>query len=420
MGRKQPKAHRYPGLGLLTVAALCSSDVNVQLIDDDFEEINYRDETDLVGISVLTPNAFRAYEISRKFRDRRVPVVLGGLHVSACPTEASINADAVVLGEAEDTWPELLRDFEKGKLRKIYRSTNNSDLANLPFPRRSLLKRNKYITVNTVQAARGCRFNCEFCCMTSLFGSKIRCRPVEEVVEEIRSLGGRSFLLNDDNIAQMSGYYQELFLRLIPLKKRWIAQASWNIGSDAETLDLLEKSGCRGLAIGFESLVPQQGVKKIVSSPVPGLLYKEVIKELHDRNITVLGNFVFGFDHEDESTFEKILAFTLESQLDVVQLYILTPYPGTGLFNRLKAEGRILDENWSRYVTSNLCFELKTMPREVFLKKYAWLKKRLHSYPLIARRVVRAAKRLTPFELGILLGINLGNRTYLRSPYLYS
>ncbi len=385
------------------------------MIDDDFEEINYDEATDIVGISVLTPNALRAYEISKRFRERNVPVVLGGLHVSACPTEALMNGSAVVLGEAEDTWPDLIRDFEKGKLQQIYSSSNNTDLTNMPLLRRSLLNRRNYITVNTVQAVRGCRFSCEFCSMASIFGKTIRCRPIEAVTEEIRSLDGQSFLLNDNNIAQKSDYYRELFLRLIPLKKKWIGQASWNIGSDPEMLDLLKMSGCRGLAIGFESLLSQPGVKKIPSSVSPDFLYKELIKNLHDRNISVLGNFMFGFDHEDESIFKKILAFSLESRLDVVELYIVTPYPGTILFRRLKEEGRILEENWNRYVTSNLCFELKNMSRDAFLAQYAWLRKKLYSYPQILRRVMRTATRLSPYESGILLGINLGNRTYLRS-----
>ena len=407
---KQPRSHRYPGLGLLTVAALCPSYARIKLVDDDYEEINAKEDTDLVGISVLTINALRAYEISRIFRENNKTVVFGGMHVTACPEEAGKHADAIVIGEAEDTWPVLLQDFEEGKLKKVYRSSNSSDLINMPQPRRDLLDKKKYITVNTVQATRGCPFNCEFCSITSLFGHRTRFRPVEEVIEEIKSLEGKIFLLNDDNIAQMGGYYKKLFHRLIPLKKKWAGNASWNIAKDEETLKLLEKSGCRGLFIGFESLESQPGVKKIAASADNALLYKKTVQKLHERQIKVIGAFIFGFDHEDESVFDRTLEFILDSQIDAAQLNVLTPFPGTLLYQRLKKEGRITESSWNNYMTSHLCFQLKYMSEKTFMEKFTRIKRKFHSYPNIGVRILRAAKTSTPFELGILLGINLGNR----------
>jgi len=407
---KQPRSHRYPGLGLLTVAALCPSYARIILVDDDYEEIDYKEDTDLVGISLLTINALRAYEISKKFRERNITVVFGGMHVTACPEEAREHADAIVTGEAEDTWPGLLQDFEEGKLKKVYRSSNSSDLSNMPQPRRDLLDKRKYVTVNTVQATRGCPFDCEFCSITSLFGRRTRFRPVEEVIEEIKSLEGNIFLLNDDNIAQMSGYYKRLFLKLIPLKKKWAGNASWNIAKDEETLKLLEKSGCRGLFIGFESLEPQPGIKKIASSADNALLYKETVRKLHEHRIKVIGAFIFGFDREDESVFDRTLEFILDSQIDAAQLNVLTPFPGTPLYRRLEGEGRITESSWNNYMTSNLCFKLKHMSQETFMEKFTRIKKKFHSYPNISVRILRAAKTSTPFELGILLGINLGHR----------
>lgn len=204
--RNQPKSQRYPGLGLTMVAALCPPDADISIVDDEREAIAYGASADLVGISLLTSNANRGYEIAREFRVLGVPVVLGGMHVTACPEEAGREADAIVVGEAEDTWPGLLRDFEAGALRKVYRSSNSSDLAGLPVPRRDLLRKEDYITVNTVQATRGCPFSCEFCSITALFGARTRCRPVEEVIEEIRGLDGDTFVLNDDNVAQETDY----------------------------------------------------------------------------------------------------------------------------------------------------------------------------------------------------------------------
>jgi len=407
---KQPRSHRYPGLGLLTVAALSPSYAKIKLVDDDYEEIDYKEDTDLVGISLLTINALRAYEISKNFRDRNIAVVIGGMHVTACPEEARKHADAIVTGEAEDTWPSLLQDFEEGKLKKVYRSSNSSDLSNMPQPRRDLLDKRKYVTVNTVQATRGCPFDCEFCSITSLFGHRTRFRPVEEMIEEIKSLEGNIFILNDDNIAQMSEYYRKLFLKLIPLKKRWAGNASWNIAKDEETLKLLEKSGCRGLFIGFESLKPQPGVKKIAASADNALLYKETVQKLHDHRIKVIGAFIFGFDHEDESVFDRTLEFILDSQIDAAQLNVLTPFPGTPLYRRLEREGRITESSWNNYMTSNLCFKLKHISQETFMEKYTRIKRKFHSYSNIGVRILRAAKTSTPFELGILLGINMGHR----------
>lgn len=397
------------------VAALSPPWVDIALLDDDVEKVDDDKQADLVGLSLLTSNAKRGYEIAKRFREKGVAVVLGGMHVTACPEEASQHADAVVIGEAEDTWPGVIRDYASGRLQKIYRSTNSSDLANLPFPRRDLLKIEHYATTNAIQASRGCPFNCEFCSITAIFGNKIRYRPIEEVVEEIQSLPGRNFVLSDDNLAQNFDYYKELFRRIIPLRKKWGGNASWNIAKDNELLKLMQKSGCRGILIGFESLSPQAGVKKIIPSKNLVSLYGEAVKRLHDNKIAALGAFIFGFDHDTEEVFAQTLNFALSSRLDGAQLNILVPYPGTPLFKRLEAEGRITERDWSNYMSYNLCFHLKNMSRQVFLEKFLWMKKKYYSFPQIARRVLRAgARRATVEEMGLLLAINLGSRKGIR------
>lgn len=411
---KQPRSHRYPGLGWLIVASLCNPATDITLVDDEVEDIPYEKETDLVGISLFTANSYRAYEISKSFRCRGIPVILGGVHVVACPEEASEHADSIVVGEAEDTWPELLRDFNSGKLKRMYTSTNTSDLSNMPLPRRDLLDKTKYSTINTVQATRGCPFDCEFCSMRILFGSRTRCRPAEEVIEEIKSLDGNAFLLNDDNLAQKRDYYKNLFRSLIPLNKKWVGAASWNIANDNETLDLLEKSGCRALAVGFESLEPHYGVKKIGSKGDNFLRYKEVVKKLHTHKIAVLANFIFGFDNDNESMFKKTLEFALESQIDTAQFNILVPYPGTPVYQRLEEEGRITDRNWSNYISCNLCYKLKNMSKIAFLEELYKLKRKFYSSSKIAIRVMRTLKRATLYESGLILAVNLGYKKFNR------
>lgn len=411
---KQPRSHRYPGLGWLIVASLCNPATDITLVDDEVEDIPYEKETDLVGISLFTANSYRAYEISKSFRCRGIPVILGGVHVVACPEEASEHADSIVVGEAEDTWPELLKDFNSGKLKRMYTSTNTSDLSNMPLPRRDLLDKTKYSTINTVQATRGCPFDCEFCSMRILFGSRTRCRPAEEVIEEIKSLDGNAFLLNDDNLAQKRDYYKNLFRSLIPLNKKWVGAASWNIANDNETLDLLEKSGCRALAVGFESLEPHYGVKKIGSKGDNFLRYKEVVKKLHTHKIAVLANFIFGFDNDNESMFKKTLEFALESQIDTAQFNILVPYPGTPVYQRLEEEGRITDRNWSNYISCNLCYKLKNMSKRAFLEELYKLKRKFYSSSKIAIRVMRTLKRATLYESGLILAVNLGYKKFNR------
>jgi radical SAM superfamily enzyme YgiQ (UPF0313 family) len=408
--KNQSKAHRYPGLGLTMVAALTPPEAAVSIVDDEREPIDYDRPADLVGLSILTPNARRGYQIAREYRKRGVPVVIGGIHATACPEEAAREADAVVVGEAEDTWPRLVRDFEAGRLQKTYRSTNDRPLAGLPVPRRDLLRKREYITVNTVQATRGCPFNCEFCSMTALMGHRTRCRPVEEVVEEIRGFDGRTFVLNDDNVSQENDYFKELFARLIPLKKLWAGNASWNISRDEEMMGLMARSGCTGVFVGFESLEAQAGLGKVIRSDSRTTLYKEAVRRLNAHKIGVMGGFIFGFDNDDEATFPRTLDFALSSGIDAAQINILVPYPGTPLHERLEREGRIIERDWNRYVTSHVCFEPRRLTREALFASYLRVRERYSRLPRIARRVVRSASFGPPRALAIDLAINLAFR----------
>ena len=416
--KRRSRFHMFPGLGLLTLAALSPPEAEIRVIDDEYEDIDTEQPADLVGISVLTSNAYRAYEISREFRERHVPVVLGGMHPTACPEEAVSHADAIVQGEAEGVWAGLLEDLGHGNLKKIYRSRNSSDLSNRPFPRRDLLNLSHYTMPNTIQASRGCPMNCEFCSMASLFGTRTRFRPVEEVVEEIKSLKGSVFLLNDDNIAQNFDYYKSLFMRLIPLKKRWVGEASWNIIQDPGLLELIQKSGCICLHIGFESLYPQDGLPKTRHvDNIPGL-YRRVVRILHERGICVFGAFVFGFDNEKPDVFDKTLRFAVESHMEIGQFNIQTPYPGTRLYTRLKKEGRLLEKDWSRYFSYHLCYQLKTMSSSYFLENLFRLKQEFFRMSSIGKRLWYARGRTSLYEKLCLAGINLGYRQSLQSDAL--
>jgi radical SAM superfamily enzyme YgiQ (UPF0313 family) len=410
IAKNQAKSHRYPGLGLTMVAALTPPGIGVSIVDDEREPDAYDRPADLVGVSVLTPNARRGYEIAQEYRRRGVPVVLGGMHVTACPDEAAREADAIVVGEAEDTWPRLLRDFEAGRLQKIYRSSNDVPLEGLPVPRRDLLRKREYITVNTVQATRGCPFDCEFCSISALMGRKTRCRPVEEVVEEVRGLDGRAFVLNDDNVAQENTYFKTLFERLVPLRKTWVGNASWNVSRDQEMMDLMARSGCTGVFVGFESLEAQPGVAKSIKSDSRTRLYREAVRRLHARGISVIGGFIFGFDSDDESIFPRTLAFAHESRIEAAQINVLVPYPGTPLRERLEREGRIVERDWNKHLTNHVCFEPRKLTREALFTNYLRVREAFSAYPRIAARFLRAVPYSRPRALAVNLAVNLAFR----------
>jgi radical SAM superfamily enzyme YgiQ (UPF0313 family) len=408
--KRQARAHRYPGMGLTMVAALTPPGAAVSIVDDEREAIDYGRPADLVGISILTPNARRGYQIAREYRGRGVPVVLGGVHVAACPEEAAAEADAIVAGEAEDTWPRLLEDFAAGRLRKVYRSSNAVTLAGLPAPRRDLLRKDEYITVNTVQATRGCPFNCEFCTMSALLGHETRFRPVEEVVEEVRRLEGSTFVLNDDNVSQRNDYFKALFEGLIPLRKTWVGNASWNVSRDLEMMDLMARSGCTGVFVGFESVEFQEGLAKGVRSASRLPLYLEAVRRFHERGISVIGGFIFGFDNDDPPIFDRTLEFALASRVDAAQINILVPYPGTPLHERLEREGRIVERDWNRYVTSHVCFEPRRLSRQALFENYLRVREAYSAWPRVAGRFLRAVPYSRPRPLVVNLAVNLAFR----------
>jgi radical SAM superfamily enzyme YgiQ (UPF0313 family) len=254
--RKQKKAI-LPPLGLAIVAALTPPDIEVSLTDENVSAIDFEKETDLVGITALTITAQRAYEIADTFRARGVKVVLGGIHPSILPEEASQHADAVVIGEAEGIWPGLIEDFRSNKLQRVYRQNERPSMLNLPIPRRDLFANGAYLVRNTIFTTRGCPYSCAFCTVTSFFGHTYRCRPVEEVIKEIETLNKKKLVVFlDDNIVGNPKFAKELFRALIPHKIKWVGQASVTIARDDELLKLAAASGCIDLFVGFESLSP--------------------------------------------------------------------------------------------------------------------------------------------------------------------
>jgi radical SAM superfamily enzyme YgiQ (UPF0313 family) len=381
------------------VAALTPPEVEVSLTDENVTVIDFQKETDLVGITALTITAKRAYEIADTFRAIGVKVILGGSHPSALPKEASQHADAIVIGEAEGIWANVIEDFKAKKLQKIYSHHKQPSLLNLPIPRRDLFADGVYYFRNTISTTRGCPYACSFCSVTSFFGHTYRCRPVEEILKEIETLNHKKLIwFTDDNIVGNPRFAKELFRTLVPYKLKWASQASVTIARDDELLKLAAASGCVILLIGFETLSPANlaamGKKVNVVDE-----YERVIRKIHSHGIATHGFFILGLDEDDENVFERTIRFAQKMRLESAQFAWPVPYPGTVLCESLDKAGRIVTKDWSQY-ESGIVFEPKLMSREILQKGRDRILSEFYSLPSIWRRL--GVTRSHPVALWVL------------------
>ena len=408
-----PRAFRFSMLSSLYVAASMPPGVETRILDEDVEPIDFDAEADLVGVSFMTYNARRAYEIADVFRARGKPVVFGGYHPSFLPGEAVRHADAVCVGEAEGSVPQMIADFRGGSLKPVYRSAPVS-LAGLPIPDRGLIHQAGYITPDAVQATRGCPHMCTFCSVTAFAQHRFRTRPVDEVVDEVKRLG-RWLIFMDDNIIGNRDYAKELFARLAPLNRRWCSQCGVRIADDTELLDLARKSGCVALFIGLESL--SDGNLRACRKPVSRARdYARAIARLHATGIGVYAGFVFGMADDDEHIFPRTLEFLGDARVDVAQLTILTPFPGTPLFDEMERQGRIRSLDWSLYGFGHVVFEPKHMSAEALQAGADWVGRRCYSGASTWRRVARTLGYLPPsVVLRTMLPLSLGHRQRRRA-----
>ncbi len=390
---KREKTIQFSRLTLTTVAALFPPDADIRIINDSLDGIDFDDRPDMVGITTITSTAPRAYEIADNYRAKGVPVIMGGIHPSALPQEASLHADAVVIGEAEATMPELLNDFRDGKLQKIYKCVERPNLANLPLPRKDLLSGNKfYREMDTVQTTRGCPFGCDFCSVSDFFGRTYRTRPIPDIVREVKMLKNRAIIFFvDDNIAGRPDYAKELFKALIPLKVRWFSQASIIIAKNRELLRLAARSGCKGLFIGFES-ISEEGLKQVGKNINRINDYSEGIKIIHDSGIGIIGAFIFGFDADNKGVFEETVDFIDRSKIELASFSILTPLPGTRLYKRFDEQGRIIDRDWAKYTCGEVVFKPALLSVDELQNGYYWARKEVSKYGSIFRRTARLNK----------------------------
>jgi radical SAM superfamily enzyme YgiQ (UPF0313 family) len=402
------KSLRYMPLTLPTLAALVPPELGAEVIcvDEGVGDIDPGIDVDLVGMTVITGTAPRAYSLASEFRRRGIPVVLGGPHVTLVPDDAQPHADSVVVGYAEDEWPRLLRDFARGRLQPRYVQAPGLDLGNRPLPDRSVLRESRYLTSNVFEATRGCVHNCDFCVVPSAWGRKPLHRPVEDVIDDIRRQRAKQAIFVDLNLIAHKDYASELFTALIPLRLQWYGLATTLLCDDLPLLDLAARSGCRGLLMGLESISASnlQASSKAFNAPEK---FRDVVQRLHERKIALQGCFVFGMDDDTPDVFLETARFAVEAGIDLPRFAILTPFPGTTLYRRLEAEGRILTRNWELYDGQHAVFQPARMSVEQLVQgtEAAW--KHAYRWSSMASRLSRTA---APWHVA--LTTNIGYRFY--------
>jgi len=385
------------------LAGLTPPDVEVKFYDDRMEVIPFDEPTDAVAITVETYTARRAYQIASEYRKRGVPVVMGGFHATLCPEEVAEFAEAVVVGEAEGVWPTVVDDLQHKTLDKFYRRGEGTrpSLRGLK-PDRRIFRGKRYLPVGLVEAGRGCHFKCDFCAVQTVFGATQTRRPVDEIIEEVRRVAATSKLLFfvDDNITSNLPQAKEFLRELAKLNVRWVSQSSINAAHDEEFLDLLVRSGCMGVLIGFESLNPDnlKSMNKTFNTAQGG--FAAAVEKLRRKRIRVYATFVFGYDGDVEASFGATVKFARESGFYIAAFNHLTPFPGTPLYRRLEGEGRLLYDKWwldSRYRYNKIPFRPKHMTAEALQQSCLQARRQFYSWPSILRRACHSSNRANGF-----------------------
>lgn len=398
-GQSYIKSWQMEPLPTATLAGLTPPEVDLAFYDDRMEVIPFDEPTDLAAISIETYTARRAYQIASEYRRRGVPVVMGGFHATLCPQEVARFADAVVVGEAENVWAQVLGDAERGALQTYYHSATPADLG-LSSPQRAIYAHKKYLPVRLVEAGRGCAFHCDFCSIQAFFHNSQRFRPYERILSELSEMQRKPLVFFvDDNIIAHPEKAKEFLRQLIPLKIRWVSQASINVAYDEELLQLMHASGCQGILIGFESLNPanlklmQKGVNLL-----PGG-YEKALVNLRRHNIRLYITFLFGYDEDTPASFSETVNFALKNRFYIAAFNHITPFPGTPLYQRLQAEGRLLYDAWwldERYRYNQVPFTPRHMTPVEVQNGCVQARGDFYAWKNIARRSLDAVNLATP------------------------
>jgi radical SAM superfamily enzyme YgiQ (UPF0313 family) len=383
--KRTNKGLMMPQLSLYILKGLTPKRHEVITIEEETEEVNPDQDCDLVGISCMTANSPRAYELAKQFRARNKVVVLGGVHPTILPDEALEFADAVVIGEAEGVWEDLLRDFEAGTLKRRYHNPEPDLSTYVQKDFSNLIQRRLYNLI-PVLTTRGCPYHCSFCCVTNIYGKKIRHIPVANIVRDIKESGSKHFMFLDDNIIGQPTYAKELFRAIKPLGIKWVGQASVSIlVNDDELIKLAAESGCKALFIGIESVSEEQ--LKTMHKAIKEIPQLELaLKKIRKMGILVHASMIFGFDNDTKKSFDETVDFLIKNKVTTASFNTLTPYPGTETFDQMKNSGRLITTDWKYYDHNTVVFKpLGFSPYELqYLKTKA--KKRFYSIRSVIQR----------------------------------
>ena len=381
------KIRMSPPLGLYTIVNMFRNQHTVVVQNENVEDITY-DNPDIVGIMVSLDVLPRAAEIARPFRERGIPVVAGGVHITtASQTVPDGLFDMLCIGAAEGTWPDIMNDLQHGQLKPVYRCSPNFTGSDIIPPAYDLIPADKYLYTNIMHTSRGCPFRCDFC-YNSFGGHRYMHREIDDVVSEIKAIGRRHIMFIDDNFIGDPAWTRQLLQAITPLNIKWNAAVSINVATIPGMLDLMLESGCQGLFIGFES-INAASVGSVHKVQNDRTRYEEAIREIHNRGIMINASFVFGLDEDTPEVFKQTLDWIVEQRIETVTSHILTPYPGTKLYDQLEAQGRITTTDLSRYNTAHVVFQPKRMTAEQLIEGYLWIYSELYSWKNILRRMPR-------------------------------
>jgi radical SAM superfamily enzyme YgiQ (UPF0313 family) len=395
IGRRPEAPDDYVGswqmepLALAVLGGLTPPGHELSIADDRMEKIPYHVPTDLVAINVETFTARRAWQIADEYRKRGVKVVVGGFHPTLLPEEAAEHADAVMVGEAEDDWAQILLDAEKGELKQYYRSKARADLGKVMLDR-SLFKGKGYLPIRLVESGRGCNYRCNFCSVTEFFKHEYVRRPVEMVTREIEGLDANLIFFVDDNIATYPEESMAFFKALKPLGIEWVSQATIDSCRDEALLDTLVESGCTGLLIGFESLSDANLAQMNKSANKRNGGYEKPLQNLRDRAIKIYATFLLGYDGDDAAALQRTLDFSLHHKFFLVAFNHLVPFPGTPLYKTFEEESRLIYDKWwlsDEYRVGDVAFRPKLMEPRELEEECARMRKEFYSWSNIYHRI---------------------------------
>jgi radical SAM superfamily enzyme YgiQ (UPF0313 family) len=386
------KLRMSPSLALLTIANLTPPEIEVVIINENVDKIDYNFPADLVGITVTVDALPRAAEIAEKFKRKGRTVVAGGIHITACPKETAPFFDSICVGKAEGVWAKMLEDFTAKKLEKIYRDPVDSQVSS---PLYNFKSKKKYIYNNVISTSRGCPFSCDFC-YNSNCNIHYMNREIDDVITDIKTINRRHILFIDDNFIGNPVWTEKFLKEIIPMRLKWSAAITSNVTD--KMLDLMVESGCQSLFIGFESL-NQDSLRAVHKVQNNRGNFEILVERLHSRGIMINASIVFGLPNDTEKIFDETLEWCVKNRIETVTAHILTPYPGTKLYEKMLSEEKIIDFDLSHYDTAHVVIKPDGMTPETLYTGYINFYKKLYSFKNIIKRMPISKKQRVPFLL---------------------